>query len=373
MGAADRAGVALPAGTGAVEVEEADGAPSVRSAPALRNGKRERCKMREELLDAIEAWQGKPVVVLGDVILDEYLLGKATRLSREAPVPVLEYTRGFFRMGGAANPASNVVGLGGKALLLGAVGDDDSARELESLAGEIGVSTSFVTIPGRPTTRKTRIVAEGGLIFAQHLARIDRVSREPLPEESYREIVERLEKEIPSSEVLLISDYRNGVMSAELISDAMEIAWRHRVPVVVDAQGDLLRYEGAHLLKCNRHEAESEIGRRLVSDDDFAAASAELKSKLGAECIVITRGADGMTVAWGGSVDHLPPVNRSEVFDVTGAGDTVVAVLALAVAAGASFLTGATLANLAAGIAVSRLGNVVVRRKELEDLVKALG
>ncbi len=326
--------------------------------------------MKKDLLDAMEAWQGRRVLVLGDVILDEYLLGKATRLSREAPVPVLEYTREFFRLGGAANPANNIVALGGKALLMGVIGDDESGRRLEEMTEDAGVEPAFLQVHDRPTTRKTRIIAEGGLIFAQHLARIDRVSHIPLTIEEVRALSKRLSEEIDSSEVLLISDYRNGVMSPDMIAEAMEVAWRKRVPVVVDAQGDLLRYEGAHLLKCNRREAESELGRVLSSDDDFAAAARELKSSLGAECVVITRGGEGMTVAWSGNVDHLPPANRSEVFDVTGAGDTVVAVLALSVAAGASFLTGAVLANLAAGKAVSRLGNVVIRRSELESLVE---
>ena len=326
--------------------------------------------MKEKLEQAIEAWQGKKIVVLGDVILDEYLLGKATRLSREAPVPVLEYTHGFLRLGGAANPANNVVGLGGKAVLVGVVGRDETGRALQEEAEKAGVETRFVEEPGRPTTRKTRIVAEGGLIFAQHLARIDRLSRQPIPADAAEKLLEALSAELPDSEALLISDYRNGVMSADVISGAMEIAWRNRVPVVVDAQGDLMRYRGAHLLKCNRHEAEAELGTKLSTDADFEKAAGELKASLGAECVVITRGDKGMTVAWGGSAEHLAPVNRSEVFDVTGAGDTVVAVLALSVAAGAPFLVGATLANLAAGVAVSRLGNVVVERDELHRLVE---
>ncbi len=314
---------------------------------------------------AIERWQGKRVLVLGDVILDEYLVGRAVRLSREAPVPVLEYTQGFFRLGGAANPAHNVAALGGEAVLAGVVGDDDAGARIRDMLREARISDALVTVPGRPTTHKTRIVAKGTLIFAQHLARIDRLTREPIPPDATASLSEAVSEALSGADVLLISDYRGGVMSPDLIRFVLARSAELGIPAVVDAQGALSRYQGATLAKCNRREAESELGRRLGSDSEFAGAALELRSSLGTDGVVVTRGPDGMTVAWGEQVEHLEPVNRSEVFDVTGAGDTVVAVLALSLAAGLSVFDGARLANLAAGLAVRHLGNVAVSAEML--------
>ncbi len=314
----------------------------------------------EDVRSAVEKWRGKRVLVLGDVILDEYLVGRAARLSREAPVPVLEYTQGFFRLGGAANPAHNVVTLGGEASLIGVVGDDDAGDRLRGLLREAGIADALVTVPGRPTTQKTRIVAKGTLIFAQHLARIDRLTREPVPPDAVEGLTGRVSTSLPGADVLLVSDYRGGVMSPELIRFALGKAFGQEIPVVVDAQGALNRYRGATLVKCNRGEAEAELGRVLSGDDDFRNAALSLRESLHAEGVVITRGPEGMTVACGEAIEHLEPANRSEVFDVTGAGDTVVAVLALAAAAKIPIIRGAGLANLAAGMAVRRLGNVAV-------------
>jgi rfaE bifunctional protein kinase chain/domain len=247
------------------------------------------------------------------------------------------------------------------------VGEDDAGARLRALLRDAGVSDALVAVPGRATTHKTRIVARGTLIFAQHLARLDRLTREPIPPDATGKLTDAVSKHLPESDVLLISDYRNGVMSPELIRSALTKSAELRVPVVVDAQGALGRYRGATMVKCNRREAESEIGKPLDGDDEFADAAQSLRRSLGAEGVVITRGPDGMTVAWGEEVEHLEPANRSEVFDVTGAGDTVVAVLALALAAGMSIFDGAALANLAAGFAVRHLGNVAVSAEMLVE------
>ena len=230
-------------------------------------------------------------------------------------MPVPEYTQGFFRLGGAANPTHNVVTLGGEAVLAGVVGDDDVGVRLRWMLRDAGISDALVTVPGRPTTHKTRIVAKGTLIFAQHLARIDRLTREPIPPDAAASLSDAVSEALAGADVLLISDYRGGVMSPDLIRSVLAKSAEMRIPAVVDAQGALSRYRGATLVKCNRREAESELGRRLTGDDEFAGAALELRSSLDADGVVVTRGPDGMTVAWGGRVEHLEPVNRSEVFE----------------------------------------------------------
>ncbi len=314
---------------------------------------------------------GRRVVVIGDLVLDEYLVGRATRLSREAPVPVLEYARSFTVLGGAANPAHNVVALGGQAAVVGLIGDDADGRRLVDQMVAAGLDTSGVVIdPTRCTTVKTRIVAEGSLIFAQHLARIDRVDRRPAAGESLAMLQAHVERLAAGADALLISDYKLGVVVPALVQAAQTAAREHRAWLTVDSQGNLRAFPGFDLVKCNRAEAEAQWGNSLASDADFERAATSLLAQLAAGALVITRGPEGMTVAARGRpVVHLLPANRSEVFDVTGAGDTVVAVMTLALAAGLDVRTAAHLANVAAGLVVRRLGNVTVTPA---DLVAAL-
>lgn len=315
---------------------------------------------------------GQRVVVVGDLILDEYLVGRATRLSREAPVPVLEYTRSMYVLGGALNPAHNIVALGGQAAVVGVVGDDAEGARLLALMREAGIDTAGVAVDAsRRTTVKTRIVAEGSLIFAQHLARIDRVDRQVVNGDLAERMAASLRDLAKGAQAVLISDYRLGVVTGQLVEVARQVARQDQARLTVDSQGRLDAFHGFDLVKCNRAEAEAQLGRPLVSDADFERAVVELRERLGAEGLVITRGADGMTVG-GVSMPpvHLPPSNRSEVFDVTGAGDTVIAVMTLGLAAGMGLVEAAALANVAAGLVVRRLGNVTVTP---EELTAALG
>ncbi len=315
----------------------------------------------------VERLAGRRVVVIGDLILDEYIIGRATRLSREAPVPVLEYARSFTVLGGAVNPAHNVIALGGEAAVVGLVGDDADGRRLLDQMAAAGLDVSGVVVdPDRCTTVKTRIVAEGSLIFAQHLARIDRVDRKPATGEVLASLQAHVERLAADADALLISDYKAGVVVPPLVRVAQRAARERGARLTVDSQGNLGAFLDFDLVKCNRAEAEAQLGRSLATDADFEQAAEQLRSQLTAGALVITRGADGMTVATRGrSVIHLPPANRSEVFDVTGAGDTVIAVMTLALAAGLDVPEAARLANAAAGLVVRRLGNVTVTPAEL--------
>ena len=323
-----------------------------------------------ELIGLLPRLRGRRIVVVGDVFLDEYVVGRATRLSREAPIPVLEFERRFYLPGGAANPSSNVVALGGVARQVGVVGNDEAGQQLVQKLRKAGIdATGVVTDPSRPTTTKTRIVAQGSLRFPQQLARVDHLDRQPVGEDVERALIAHLETLVPQADAVLISDYRTGVVSEAVVAAVLNVARRHEKLASVDSQGNLHKFHAFDLLKCNHAEAQAVTGRTLSSEDDFQRAGETLLEELGAQAVVITRGPEGMSLMGTGSLfqeyTHLPAANRSEVFDVTGAGDTVIAVLTLALAAGVDLLSAARLANYAAGLVVRKLGNATATPEEL--------
>lgn len=321
----------------------------------------------------VDAFAAQSLAVVGDVFLDEYITGRAERLSREAPVPVLEFRARRYVPGGGANPAMNAAALGAKVCQIGVVGDDAEAASLRTLLAGAGVDVSgLITDPSRPTITKTRIVAEGELRFPQQLARVDRGSREPLAEAMLAWVIGEVRRLAAEKRLaaILCSDYRSGLMTRAVADAAREAAAERRLLLTADTQGELDKYHHFDLVKCNRGEAESFLGRRLVSEDEVAQALAELNEHLGIGCVLVTRGAHGISVGVRGEgCAHIPAANVSEVYDVTGAGDTVIAVATLALMAGAGPVDAARLANAAAGIVVRRWGNAVVTREELREEV----
>jgi rfaE bifunctional protein kinase chain/domain len=319
------------------------------------------------LLKAIPRLRGLDVLVLGDLVLDEYIVGRATRLSREAPVPVLEFDRRFYVPGGAANPAHNISALGSTAHQIGVVGDDDSGRKLVDRLLQAGIATDGLVVDHtRPSTTKTRVVAEGTLVFPQQLARIDQVERRPLDPGITSQLVTHLEDAGPRMGALLLSDYKAGVVNEETIAAARRVAGEHGTPITVDSQGDLHKFKGLDVVKCNRREAEAVLGASLCEEDDFERGGLDILTDLGASAVIITRGAEGMSlITRDDGCLHVPAANRSEVFDVTGAGDTVIAVVTLALAAGLEMAEGVQLANYAAGLVVRKLGNATPTEEEL--------
>jgi len=322
---------------------------------------------KDGLLSLVPQLAAKRVLVIGDIFLDEYITGQATRLSREAPIPVLEFAGRRYLSGGAANPANNIVALGGMAYQVGVIGDDEAGQTLLARLREAGIGTEgVVTDPSRPTTTKTRIVAQGSLRFPQQLARIDHLARRPVAGEVEQAIVGRLEALVPQVDAVLVSDYRTGVASEAVVAAALKSARQHGKLATVDSQGNLHKFAGFDLVKCNQREAEAVLGRTLASEDDFREAQGQLLAELGVQAILITRGADGMSLlGLGQPYAPIPAANVSEVFDVTGAGDTVIAVATLALAAGLDLLSAARLANYAAGLVVRKLGNATATPEEL--------
>ncbi len=322
---------------------------------------------KAKLLQSLPKLASRSVLVVGDIFLDEYISGRATRLSREAPIPVLEFAGKRYLPGGAANPSNNIVALGGMAYQVGVIGDDEAGRTLLAKLKEAGIDTAaVVTDPSRPTTTKTRIVAQGSLRFPQQLARIDHLDRCPVAGEVEKAIVAHLEALVPQVDAVLISDYRTGVASEAIVAASLKLARQHKKLAAVDSQGNLHKFAGFDLVKCNQREAEAVLGRSLSSEGDFREAQQQLLADLEIQAILITRGPEGMSLLGRDEpYAHIPAANVSEVFDVTGAGDTVIAVATLALAAGLDLLPAAHLANYAAGLVVRKLGNATATPEEL--------
>src|SRR5580658_8252376 len=313
----------------------------------------------------IAQWRGTRVFILGDVMLDRYVYGYVERISPEAPIPVLHYQSEKAMLGGAANVSRNVVALGGEALLVGALGDDaDGDLVAGPLIAADRIEGRFVRTPGHPTTTKVRYVSGG-----QQIMRLDMEQRLELSAPDIEAICGWLVDAADRVSAVVLSDYAKGVLAPALISEVVDIARARGIPVVVDPKSrDIARYAGATVLTPNASEAAMITGVECAEDAHAEMAAKILHQRAKVEAIVLTRGAQGMTVydpgEPEGAVAHVPTA-APEVFDVSGAGDTVVAALALALAAGASVTTSARIGNAAAGIAVGKRGTAVVHAREL--------
>ncbi len=312
--------------------------------------------------------RGGRILVVGDVMLDEYLRGVARRISPEAPVPVVEIEGRTYFPGGAANVAANIASLGGTAIIAGVVGEDDAAQRLrDELHGRHVDTSALVCEPGRATTCKARVLAG-----SHQIVRFDQETRNGVSENTEDLLIAAI-RNAGHVDGFVMSDYAKGVLTLRLCREIIGLAQERRVPLVVDPKtSDFTRYRGATVITPNLQEAfaaAQKIGGEPVGDDDSSLhiehVAALLRSASGAS-VVITRGAEGMTVA--GLTEtpvHIPAQSR-QVFDVTGAGDTVVAALTLALAAGSTLTEAATLGNVAAGIAVGKTGTSAITREELE-------
>ena len=322
------------------------------------------------LHERIGRFAGRRLLVLGDVMLDHYLWGRCERISPEAPVPVVDVQRESSSLGGAGNVAANLAALGAEPVLVGVMGDDPHAQQMLDAFAERGVSTrALVRDPGRPTTFKTRILAQH-----QQVVRADWESRAEVDGPALRDVLDALTREIPRCEALVISDYGKGVVTRPVLELAMKLAREHKVPVAVDPkESHIDAYRGVSILTPNQLEAGYVMGRRIVDEASLMAVGWGLQERLDAECALITRGADGMSLfEKGGRYTHLPTVAR-EVFDVTGAGDTVVSVVALSLAAGSGYPEACYLANHAAGVVLREVGTASCSPGQLRaSLVDAL-
>ena len=320
-----------------------------------------------DLLALVPRLAGQRILVIGDLTLDEYLYGRATRLSREAPIPVLELLRREIILGGAANPARNIVALGGHATQIGVIGADAEGEQLRGLLHEARIADQgLVVSPQRPTTRKTRILADEAPRLPQQVARLDRLDRTPLSPTEEASVIAALTAQLPQHDAVICSDYQLGLLTPTVVATVRELCRRHGARFCVDAQGNSRYYTGADLFRCNDREAEAALGTPLRSEADFVAGLEQLRAALTARLVIVTRGPGGLSLVGEGTpYMHLPAAHVSEVYDTTGAGDTFIAVTTLALTAGASPVAAARLANAAAALVVQRYGNAVVTPAEL--------
>lgn len=316
----------------------------------------------EALSIIIAGMAGASVLCLGDAMLDRYVYGTVDRVSPEAPIPVLRMTGEAAMLGGAGNVAANLMALGARTHFAAVIGDDEAGRELAELAGRtIGPVGALVVETGRPTTVKMRYVAA-----APQLLRADRETTDPIAEATADRLGAAIERVLPDCRAVVLSDYAKGVLRDEMVARTIAAAQARGLPVVVDPKGrDFARYRGACVLTPNRKELAEASGRPVESDTEVTEAARALLAASGVPAMVVTRGELGMSVVPAeGKPVHLHGEAR-EVFDVSGAGDTVVATLSAALAAGASLTDAARLANLAGGIVVGKVGTAVIHAEEL--------
>lgn len=326
-----------------------------------------------DLVAIVRQFAGKRVLVVGDMVADEYITGAPLRVSREAPVLILGHRGQYTVPGGATNPGVNARTLGAEVYLAGMIGDDISGGHLRERlrAADIHME-GLVSEVGRPTSTKTRILAGDTQLVQQQIVRVDRIDDSELADACKQQIIDYLKRMLPEVDALILSDYENGVISPDIIETAIPLARKLHKVITVDSHGDLARFQGVTALTPNQPEAEASLGRRIVDSQSLASAGDELLAATHAQGMLITRGSEGMSLFERGCEPlHLPAVNRTGVFDPTGAGDTVAATFTLAIASGATMGDAARIANIAAGLVVRRVGNATNTPDELIAAVRA--
>lgn len=306
------------------------------------------------------------LLVIGDLILDHYVMGRVSRISPEAPVPVVHVESETLRLGGAANVFNNILALGGKADLCGVIGADESGRLLLKELGQTRSGRGGVIIDhDRPTTRKSRVIAHN-----QQIVRYDMEGRQELKGTLQKRLLRYVESRIRELSCIVVSDYAKGVVSAALMAELTRMAALRKIPIIVDPKVEHFSYyKGVTVMTPNHLEATQAAGLHGDDDQTINQAGALIRQRLGCQSVLITRGEKGMSLYGGeGTSWHLPTQAR-QVYDVTGAGDTVIGTLALALATGASMREAATLANHAAGIVVGMVGTATVSPKQLLEAV----
>ena len=333
------------------------------------------------------------ITVIGDLILDEYLIGYPERISREAPILILEYKENFYRLGGAANAAINASKLGAEVTLIGSVGQDKASEEMAKICELNQINFQPIISASKPTTLKTRILAanqassltHSGTAHNQQVLRIDRQSKADLDSKERDQLIQKSLEYLPSSDSVLLSDYALGVLSQEVSQELIQAASKHKVKVIADPSSSFDRFRGVSLITPNEPDTEKELAN-LIPNASISFDSRLFDSEAGIKQIqkslqeilsartafLITRGAEGMILLDGEIFHSVPAFNKAEVFDVTGAGDTVSACISVAIAAGASLEQAMYLGNLAASIVVRKTGAATTSMQEMEKALSEL-
>ena len=321
------------------------------------------------LKEYIDRFSEAKVLVIGDIILDEYVWGDVSRISPEAPVPVVEVKRNTKMLGGAANVIHNIATLGARPTLCGVVGQDHAGKAIINELNNMGLASDGIVLEqGRPTSIKTRVVARN-----QQVVRFDRETRTDIRPESIKNLLSFVEEKLDRLDAIVVADYGKGVISASLMKGLRKLiqsAAGESVKIAVDPKtGNFEYYHGVDVITPNHHEAGIFCRFEIVDEETLVRAGKEMLKELNCRSVLITQGKDGMTLFEnGGEVIHIPTVAKN-VFDVTGAGDTVISTFSLALASGLDLKSAAVLSNYAAGIVVGEVGTSTVSAEELKKLI----
>jgi D-beta-D-heptose 7-phosphate kinase/D-beta-D-heptose 1-phosphate adenosyltransferase len=311
----------------------------------------------------IEKFKKVRILVIGDLIMDHFIWGKVRRISPEAPVPVVEVTSESIVLGGSANVVNNIHSLGGRAAITGVIGSDNDGRRLVEMLKEKGIaSEGIIKDPRRPTTIKTRIIAH-----SQQMVRFDREKKDRISPETSARVVSYIKKAVKAADLVVISDYAKGLITQQLVEEANAVCQSLGRQIAVDPKVEHFDYyKGVTIVTPNNLEASQASGVDITDDETLHRAGEVLFNRLGCQALLITRGENGMSLFEPSSETHIPTVAK-EVFDVSGAGDTVIGTLALALASGADFREAAVLANFAAGVVVGKVGTATLSPEELHE------
>ncbi len=321
---------------------------------------------KSHLKKIIKKFKNKKILVIGDLMIDEYIWGKVSRISPEAPIPVVDVQKEEFKPGGAANVILNLTSLGARVYSAGVVGDDAGAHRLLNYLKKKNVNLDSILIDKkRPTTIKTRVIAH-----SQQVVRIDKEKRIPVPAQIIDRLINKIKKILKSVDAVVFSDYGKGVITKELV-DFVVKNFNTKIITADPKPKNMGIFKNVTLISPNKKEAQEATGIQIESEKDIDKVAAELKKLTDAEAILITRGEEGMTLYNKKEKYHIPAVAR-EVYDVTGAGDTVISVITLALTTGADFKDSALLANIAAGKVVAEIGVAVLTPQELSGAVNEM-
>lgn len=322
--------------------------------------------MDKNFLEKIFESSGKnKIFIIGDVMLDRYLMGDVTRISPEAPVQVFDIRNSDYRLGGAANVSYNIRTLSADPFLIGVIGDDNEGVLLKDAMSELNINTDGLIIEkGRPTTSKTRVISD-----SHHLLRIDSESKDDISEETILKALSLLEKHKKDTDIIILQDYNKGVLTKEFIKKVMDFAVANNIKILVDPKFEnFFEFKNTYLFKPNRKELEDALGKKIKSEGDVEVFALELMEKLNSQNIILTLGEEGMMIFEnhnGELKKEKIPTNARKVADVSGAGDTVISTIAVCLAGGASLKDAAVISNYAAGLVVEEVGIVPVYKDKL--------
>jgi rfaE bifunctional protein kinase chain/domain len=323
-----------------------------------------------ELIQYIDAFKSAKIAVFGDVMLDEFIYGEVNRISPEAPIPIFEEQYINSKLGGSGNVASNIADLGGRVDLYAVIGPDSLGSELASLLKGKKIGNYLITDKNRPTTKKTRHIAQGYQIGL----RSDKEKKEPISPEIASEVIRLTKRNMNQYNAIIFSDYAKGFLTGDLCKEIITMAKEYKVPVIVDPKAIFSKYAGADVITPNHKEMQS-YGNVMDNDPETMFNGAKkLISSNGLQRILVTRGEKGMTIFSSNDYKHINAVNDGlDVIDITGAGDTAIAVFSMALAVEASYEQAMHLANFASGVVVSKQGTATCEPKELEFIIRTKG